>query len=455
MNDDIEIQEENDVGKTNVDAVSVENLFNSDIKYDTLPTPLDTIISRLEAGRYLIPKYQRNYVWSEKQTVALIVSLLKNIPIPRIYMYSNPIDGKYTIIDGQQRITSLFLFIKGVYPISKERNFYYDFDRISKLVEDIKSDSQEMRDDAVQELEKEYGLKAHTFYLDESQENIFNFESFSPKQQLEFYNKALDFAVVSVKGDNGDNPDKDMFKIYTDIFRLLNSAGSSLTSQEIRNGVYYGSYLYKSLNNFHSDNKVWASIKKAEDNRHRNLEFLLRLLSLDKYITVIDRDSLVQYAAGLDDINAFTLDDVSNFISLEKYTTYSTLIDKYSKEFTTQKTSHETIDKEISKLVIFMDGIEDVPDDHSSLNILNIEAFYLSTSILGLLDNDFKIHYSIISESLSIDNKTSNKREVFWRIIQCIKILTLRLDPNIKIVSPRLEPRQGNLFNQSGIIDEL
>ncbi|MCX6674347.1 MAG: DUF262 domain-containing protein [Methanothrix sp.] len=58
----------------------------------------------------LDPEFQRNYVWDDKRASLLVESVLLEIPIPVIYL-AEEIDGKFTIIDGQQRLRSFFRFI--------------------------------------------------------------------------------------------------------------------------------------------------------------------------------------------------------------------------------------------------------------------------------------------------------------------------------------------------------
>ena len=58
------------------------------------------------------PEYQRNYLYAEndgKKEVAVIDSMLKDYPIGLIY-FNEPEAGRYEILDGQQRITSLGRF---------------------------------------------------------------------------------------------------------------------------------------------------------------------------------------------------------------------------------------------------------------------------------------------------------------------------------------------------------
>ncbi|HFC9438880.1 TPA: DUF262 domain-containing protein, partial [Vibrio cholerae] len=76
-------------------------------------------ISSLNEGRILKkfnlnPEYQRKSIWSDEQQSLLIDSILKNIPIPPIFLREH-IDkqGKtsFEVIDGKQRLTSIFRFI--------------------------------------------------------------------------------------------------------------------------------------------------------------------------------------------------------------------------------------------------------------------------------------------------------------------------------------------------------
>ena len=73
------------------------------------------------------PEYQRNYIYADgKRDVAVIDSLLKEYPIGLLY-FVKAANGKYEVLDGQQRITSIgrVLTDKFAYPDPDgyERNF--------------------------------------------------------------------------------------------------------------------------------------------------------------------------------------------------------------------------------------------------------------------------------------------------------------------------------------------
>lgn len=65
-------------------------------------------------GRLTIqPEYQRNYIYNDgKKDVAVIDSVLKGYPLGVIY-FNRTADGRFEVLDGQQRITSLGRFFNG------------------------------------------------------------------------------------------------------------------------------------------------------------------------------------------------------------------------------------------------------------------------------------------------------------------------------------------------------
>lgn len=69
----------------------------------------------------IIPKVQRELVWTLSQKQLLIDSLLKDYDIPKLYFRKTG-DGetKYEIIDGQQRINAIIEFLDNKYPLAKD-----------------------------------------------------------------------------------------------------------------------------------------------------------------------------------------------------------------------------------------------------------------------------------------------------------------------------------------------
>jgi hypothetical protein len=68
----------------------------------------------------LRPEYQRQMVWPERAKVSLMETILLGYPIPEIYLsYETTPDGDQTasVVDGQQRLTSLLEFLDNKYPL--------------------------------------------------------------------------------------------------------------------------------------------------------------------------------------------------------------------------------------------------------------------------------------------------------------------------------------------------
>lgn len=72
---------------------------------------ISTIVSWAKNGKLDIdPIYQRDFVWNDSACRKLINSILMGVPLPSIILYEDQ-NGKYQIIDGKQRITSILRFI--------------------------------------------------------------------------------------------------------------------------------------------------------------------------------------------------------------------------------------------------------------------------------------------------------------------------------------------------------
>lgn len=96
-----------------------------------LNSPLSTNISLEKADRSLAelkmwfedgdliidPEWQRNYVWNNTQASKLMESFLLNIPVPVVY-FAKTKEEQYEVIDGLQRLTSIFNYLDNKYPLT-------------------------------------------------------------------------------------------------------------------------------------------------------------------------------------------------------------------------------------------------------------------------------------------------------------------------------------------------
>lgn len=96
------------------------------VKTQTIEYDLETLVKKIDRNTIkLNPDYQRRHRWENDVSSRLIESLILNIPIPLIYI-SQDVDvdeevedeiSRYSVIDGQQRLTAIFNFFKNKYPL--------------------------------------------------------------------------------------------------------------------------------------------------------------------------------------------------------------------------------------------------------------------------------------------------------------------------------------------------
>ena len=116
------------------------------------------LLSDIETGRIKVPQFQRKFVWSREDTAGLIDSILKGYPIGTFIIWETderlrsvrnlggadlpetPSGSKVKyVLDGQQRMTSIFVALKGSV-VKNEDNILVDY---SDIFIDLKSDSDE------------------------------------------------------------------------------------------------------------------------------------------------------------------------------------------------------------------------------------------------------------------------------------------------------------------------
>lgn len=70
------------------------------------------------------PEFQRAFVWKPDQSSRLIESFLVGLPVPPVYFYTERRSSNYLVIDGQQRLKSIFYFLEGRFgddtPVTKK-----------------------------------------------------------------------------------------------------------------------------------------------------------------------------------------------------------------------------------------------------------------------------------------------------------------------------------------------
>lgn len=178
----------------------------------------------------LNPGYQRRRVWKDNKRKSLLIeSLMLRIPIPAFYFYENE-DGKYQVIDGQQRLTTIKEFVNG-----------------------------EFRLTGLEYLGSDYNKK--------------KFEDLDTKYIQRIYRTQIAVNILDARSPKN---------VIYDIFRRVNTGGMNLNPQEMRNAICkqeVRDFLVKSTCNH---NYLSATRGRVCDDRMDSQELVLRFYAFYK-----------------------------------------------------------------------------------------------------------------------------------------------------------------------------
>lgn len=253
-------------GEEEINNESKEN-YQVD-EYDLTSTPNDfnilTIGSFVDSGAVTIPGFQRNYVWDLKKASKLIESLLLGLPVPQLFLYEEG-RNKFSVIDGQQRLMTIYYFIKGRFPRPDKRP---EIRRI--FVEKGEIPNEIFHND-------DYFRKFKLFLPSDTNGENSKFHNLS-YETLGEYKISFDLRPIRNIIVKQNIPKDDDSSIY-EIFNRLNSGGVNLKPQEIRSSLYHSKF-YEMLHRLNS-NKQWRTFlnKPTLDLHLRDYEILLRAFS--------------------------------------------------------------------------------------------------------------------------------------------------------------------------------
>jgi uncharacterized protein with ParB-like and HNH nuclease domain len=164
------------------------------------------------------PEYQRLFRWSHKQKTALIESILLSIPIPPIFVAEDK-NGVWELVDGLQRVSTFISFFGDLENNASEIQYRISDDDVESELEEI----EEPTDIGNKWTLGEGGL-------------IKSLEGFNIDNLPVNLKINLKRAVCRVEILRGESSTSMKYEL----FKRLNSGGSKLTPQEIRNAIYRG-----------------------------------------------------------------------------------------------------------------------------------------------------------------------------------------------------------------------
>jgi hypothetical protein len=245
---------------------------------------ISEFFDNFEQGKYNFKvEYQRKSdVWSEDKRSFLIDSILKNYPMPPIFMRPN-IDTqsgktKYDIVDGKQRLESIIGFIKNNVLLTT----YFSEDDIFV--------------DGAGEAERDICGKSFA----------------EMKESPMFAEYVKQFWTYSI---NIDYLYEEDINLVSNIFDRLNRNGEPLTRQELRNAKYHSSHLLSIIKEL-AQNEYWKErFGRLKIERMEDEEFISELFFLTAEDAFFDStpqalDDLYEKFAPKDTAELQTITDI-------------------------------------------------------------------------------------------------------------------------------------------------
>lgn len=210
------------------------------------------LISEIQKGQVKVPKFQRDFVWSIDKTAGLLDSILKGYPIGTFILWEtkerlNDIKniGNFDlpdipegvkvqyVLDGQQRITSLYAAFLGAKIKKEGEKKVTDY---SNIYVDLDGDI-ENNDDQIVVSEKPEGFFITLHEVLNFNENLLDIqEKYSNEQfkKIHLYSQTFstyDFSTIVLRREDLDSA--------IEVFTRINTGGQTLTLFEIMSAKTY------------------------------------------------------------------------------------------------------------------------------------------------------------------------------------------------------------------------
>ena len=190
---------------------------------------LDTILVGNIAGEFNIPSYQRGYRWGVDEVTRLLDDIYENghksYCLQPIVVKEN--NGKYELIDGQQRLTTLFILLQYIkreanIPINSKYQLSYDIrDKSGEYLSDIRED---IAEDNIDFFHMYQAYKTIDKWFEEREDKVVAaFDIYS------FLSKYVKIIWYEIPADSKD---------AIDLFTRLNIGKIPLTSAELVKAMF-------------------------------------------------------------------------------------------------------------------------------------------------------------------------------------------------------------------------
>ncbi|MDA3906459.1 MAG: DUF262 domain-containing protein [Bacteroidales bacterium] len=214
---------------------------------------INHILDKIDENQLFVPAFQREYVWKRKDAKNLISSLIKDYPTGTMLTWetNNPpeLKGSYKydprqgsvrlILDGQQRITTLYMLMKGEIPkYYKEKEIIHDVRNLYVNVEtlDLEYYKKTIMENNPIWVNITSIFKGQVRYIDIIEELAIKGEvdRIAKEREHKIYDNFL--SIVKIRDREFQEqiiPTKASIKEAIDIFYIVNASGVNLTDAEL------------------------------------------------------------------------------------------------------------------------------------------------------------------------------------------------------------------------------
>lgn len=263
------------------------------------------LVEGVQDNLFVVPEYQRKFRWSKEQTEELAASLIRDLPIPPIYTHRNE-NGQLEILDGQQRLMSLYLYYRGKF-FRSPRNSVFDYS-------DLEIKQTQNFEEAL--IEKYPDIVPTKFYmkLDGKKYDI-SYDSLPVllKRKIDYRT----ISVIEIKISENEKRNITLQKIFTN----LNNGGTRLSNQELRNGIYPCAFS-RMANKLNKENKKWRTLYGKIDDECRDIEFLYRFCAMKRFVVYENNEFKInEYKNSIRELMDSFAEQAFSFaeIEVEKY----------------------------------------------------------------------------------------------------------------------------------------
>lgn len=269
-------------------------LKSQEIHTENLSMSIGEILSMYQESEIDIhPEFQRFYRWSNNQKSKLIESIMLNIPIPSIFVAQRK-DGIWDVVDGLQRLSTIFEFV-GV----------------------LKNDTGKVYNPLI--LEKTNLLPSLEGKEWKNSESEIDINQLTDAQKRYFKRSRLNFVIIQKESDESSK---------FELFQRLNTGGSSLEPQEVRNCllIMNDEVYFDRLKDLSADTAFLDCVKLSDKNiiEQYDKELVSRYLIL--------KDSSIVDIKKITDLGSFLDEKLVNFFE-ENISDWDTVEDEFRRTF--------------------------------------------------------------------------------------------------------------------------